>query len=103
MFKLGKIFSGAPIQFADPIGLGQEISFYLAAFAEGICVLFVFFGLFTRLALIPLIITMAVIVFIQHSGAPFGNIEMALAYFVAFIAIFLLGPGKHSLDNLLSK
>lgn len=49
--------------FPDPFGLGSELSLALCIFAEFFCSLLLAFGLFTRLALIPLIINMLVVVF----------------------------------------
>src|SRR5699024_10425097 len=44
--KLITIFNGDEIQFANPIGIGATLSFYLAAFAEGICTILLILGLF---------------------------------------------------------
>jgi putative oxidoreductase len=46
--------------FPDPIGLGSGLSLFLTLFAEGLCSALVLLGLFTRIALIPLITTMFV-------------------------------------------
>ena len=64
--KLLRLFSGDPIQFADPFGLGPTASLALAAFAEFLCSLLVISGLFTRWALIPLMFTMLVAIFAVH-------------------------------------
>lgn len=93
------IFQGRETQFADPLGIGSEISFYLVLFAEGICFLFVILGLFTRLALIPLIIAMFVAVFVFHANSTFGDYEMSLIYLFGFVALFLTGPGSYSIDE----
>ncbi|MEP2770924.1 MAG: DoxX family protein [Fulvivirga sp.] len=72
----------------------------LAAFAEFICALLIMFGLFTRLASIPLIIAMAVAAFISHGGDPLANKEKALLYMAAFILLFYKGGGRYSLDRM---
>jgi len=87
--------------FANPIGIGPVASFILNVGAEFICSLLLIFGLFTRLAAIPLMINMAVIVLFVHLHDPWMRKEFALLYFIAFSAILLGGPGKFSLDNLL--
>ena len=60
-------------------------------------------GLFTRLAAVPLIITMCVALFMAHSGQFFGDGQTAALFLGIFLAILLLGPGKVSLDRFLGK
>ncbi|MDZ7806253.1 MAG: DoxX family protein [Gracilimonas sp.] len=96
--KLIKVFSG-DFSFADPIGLGPEISLILAAFAEGICSLFVLFGFGTRLSSLIIVINMSVAVLIQQSGDPFGQKELALLFLLMFMVTLFTGGGKYSLDK----
>ncbi|PKR81200.1 DoxX family protein [Brumimicrobium salinarum] len=103
---LGKwemLWGDGAIQFADPLGLGVTLSLGLAVFAEVICALMLVFGLFTRLALIPLIATMAVAVFIFHSGHAFAKIELSLIYLCGFISLLFVGPGRISLDHIIKR
>lgn len=87
-------------RFANPIGIGSELSLVLVIFAEVVCALLIVFGLFTRLAAVPLIIEMLVLVFIVHVGDPWGRIEMPLLFLTAFAALFIAGGGWYSLDNI---
>ena len=96
--KMMKLFTGDPTKFADPIGLGAPTSLGLTVFSEVFCAALILVGLFTRFVSIPLIITMLVAAFIIHGADPFGDKEMALIYLFGYIAIYLLGPGKYSLD-----
>lgn len=96
--KMDRLFSGEEIKFANPFGLGEEVSLALAVFAEVLCAALLALGLFTRLATIPLIITMLVAVFIAHAGEPFKEMEMGLLYLVSYVAILLTGPGWYSVD-----
>ncbi len=100
--KLKRLLAGE-FQFGDPIGLGPEVSLGLAVFAEFFCSVLLILGLGTRLASIPLIVTMAVAAFIAHGADPFGRKELALFYLAVYIALFLLGSGKFSLDYFLKK
>jgi putative oxidoreductase len=115
--KVVKVFHG-DFQFADPIGLGPQASLILAAGAEFGCALLVMAGLFTRLAAVPLVFTMAVAAFRAHANDPWtageaarlfqegqtkfpASKEMALLYLVGFLALVFTGPGRLSLDGVL--
>lgn len=100
--KLMRILDG-DFSFGDPIGIGPVASLILVAFAEAICAFFVLIGLWTRAAVIPLIINMTVIVFVAHADDPFGRKELGLFFLITFICLFLTGSGRYSLDHLLYK
>ncbi len=95
--KLMSLLSG-DMGFADPIGLGEAPSKFLTIFAELICSILVFLGLLTRPALLVLIFNMLVITFIVHANDGFQKQEHALLFLIPYISLFLLGPGKFSLD-----
>lgn len=100
--KLVVIFSGQEIQFMDPIGIGANTSFYMAAFAEGICAILLILGLFSRIATLILSINF-IVIFVFHAfiiGDGFAILELRFFYLFAFIALTLTGPGKWSLDYL---
>jgi|SRR5690554_38468 len=101
--KFEALFSGEPIQFRDPIGVGATASLALAVFAEVLCAILLIIGLGTRLAAIPLAITMLVAALIVHANDGFGRQELPLLYAAIYISIALIGAGKYSLDNWLSK
>lgn len=95
--KLGK-FSEPELHFADPIGLGEGTSLVLTVFAEVLCSVTLAIGLWTRLSVIPLAITMLVAAFIVHADDPFGKQEFPLLYVLCYLSIFFSGPWKYSLD-----
>lgn len=99
--KLMRLFSGEEIQFADPLGFGPVPSLALAVFAEFFCSIFIAIGLGTRLAAVPLIITMTVAAFIAHAGDPFGRKETALLYLLVYLLLLITGSRRYSLDRLL--
>src|SRR5690606_22386706 len=78
--KLEKLIAGGEVQFADPIGVGPTASLALAVFAEVFCSLLIMFGLMTRFATIPLIITMLVAVFQVHMNDGFSRQELGMHY-----------------------
>ena len=96
--KLITLFDSEEIAFADPFGLGMGITLALTVFAEFICSILVILGLGTRLAAIPLIITMFTAAFIIHAADPFQRKEMAILYLFIFTVVLITGAGKHSLD-----
>ena len=96
-------FSQRSSTFYDPFGIGHQASLLLVIFAEVFCAAFVVIGLFTRLAVIPLLITMSVVVFLNKRGAPLGEIEMPLLFMGAFLAILFIGSGKYSVDGAMGK
>lgn len=92
------LFSENPESFSDPLGIGGAASYYLVVFAEAICSGLVLLGLFTRLALVPLLITMMVAVFSVNWDNPLAEKELPMLYLSVYVAIWLLGPGRFSLD-----
>lgn len=101
--KWQRLFSDAEIQFSDPFGIGAVPSLIMAVFAEVICSLLVMFGLLTRWALVPLVITMLVAIFYEHISDDFRIMEKAILYGAGFVTLFFTGPGRYSLDYLLKK
>lgn len=91
--------------FMNFMGLGPKASLALVVFAEFFCAILVLAGLLTRLATIPLIITMGVAFFKAHKAVVFGENDgqSALMYLTVFLVILLAGPGKFSLDKLIGK
>jgi putative oxidoreductase len=102
---LGKLtgFGERVSQFPDPLGLGSPLNLALPVFAEFFCGIAIVLGLLTRWATIPMIVTMAVAFFIFHGDDPFGDKELAFVYLVGFVAIWLTGPGRFSLDAWLGR
>ncbi|HTE09295.1 MAG TPA: DoxX family protein [Flavitalea sp.] len=81
--------------------LGSGPSLALNIFAEVICGALVILGLFTRLATIPLLINMAVVVLIAEQADFFGKAEHGAMFFGIFLTILLTGPGKISVDGMI--
>ena len=96
-------FSEGSKDWPDPFHVGTTVSYALTVFAELFCSVFVVLGLFTRIALVPLIICLIVIVFDVHGGDPLEDKEHGLLYLLIYLSLFLTGPGKYSLDSLIEK
>ncbi|MDQ3190272.1 MAG: DoxX family protein [Bacteroidota bacterium] len=100
--KLSKLIEGN-LQFPDPLGIGMASSLVLAVFAEAICSFLILFGVATRIATIPLIITMATAAFVVHLEDPFNKKELPILYILIYLTILILGSGKFAIDNWIHK
>jgi putative oxidoreductase len=98
-------FGSAVEGFPDPLGIGSFMSLLGAVLAETVFAALVTAGFLTRVALVPLIFTMAIAAFMIHGGDPlFGPgpaKEMALLYMFGYIVILIGGPGRFSVDHYL--
>lgn len=84
--------------FPDPLHVSPVISHGLTVFAEFFCSILLILGLLTRFALIFLIGCMGIITFSIDGSDPLGDKEHALLYLYTYLAIFLTGAGKYSID-----
>ena len=92
-------FSEFAIQFPDPLGLGVKTSLGLVVFAEFACSALLILGLFSRLALIPLITTMAVAGLVVMGAKPFSEKELAFLFLTIYGALLFTGPGRISIQS----
>ncbi len=97
--KLMNVISGK-MEFMDPIGIGEAPTLILATIAELVCSILIIIGFKTRIATIPLILTMFVAAFVVHATDAFGGSkEIAIVYLIGFVSIALTGAGKYSIDR----
>lgn len=99
--KMQNLLAGGEIMFPDPLGVGASTSLILAVFAEVICAFLLVIGLASRLAAIPLIVTMLIAVFVIHQNDGFAKQEMGALYLIIFITLLITGAGKYSVDQLI--
>lgn len=86
--------------FLDFLGLGNAVSLTMAISAEFFCSILVVLGLFTRVAAIPLIITMSVALFEIKGGDIYGGGEPPALYLLGYLSLFLSGPGTMRIDRI---
>ncbi len=96
-------YSDMADKFPDPIGLGSQTSLIAAIGAEVGCSVLVILGLATRLAVLPLAFTMLIALFVVHGADPWGKKELAAVFLAVYVALFLTGGGRFSIDNGLWK
>lgn len=101
--KLNTLMAGGVIQFPDPIGVGATASLCLAVFAEVFCSVLIMIGLATRLAVIPLIVTMLIAVFVIHAADGLEKTESGLLYLMVYVFLLFAGSGSFSFDNIISR
>jgi putative oxidoreductase len=98
--KFDRLFGEGPVKFADPFGLGPEISLGMVLFAEVGCSLLVMLGFKTRWATLPLLFTMLMAAFYAHGNDPFSDKELSLLFFTLFLSVLISGGGRFSLDHI---
>lgn len=101
--KLMKLAAGPPYKFQDPIGLGDETSFFLTIFAEFVCAILIILGLGTRLATIPLTFAMGVAAFLVHFDDGLATMELPMLFFTIFFILILTGAGRYSVDRFIDR
>lgn len=101
--KLQILFSGEEIKFYEFLWMGPKSSLILAVFAEFVCSIFIILGLFTRFAVFFLVIAMAVAGLFVHSADLFEKREKSLLYLSIYLMLFAYGPGRYSIDQMISK
>ena len=98
----GKLMSFGTLsqKFPDPLGLTSPVSLALAIFGELVCSALILLGVYTRLAAIPALATMAVAAGIHHAGDPWADKELAVLYALVFLVLVVAGGGRYALDRL---
>jgi putative oxidoreductase len=96
-------FNGTAAHMPHLFGFSGAVNASLVIFAEFFCALFVILGLFTRLACVPIIVTMFVALYMVHHLHFFSDGEAAAIYLMGFITLLIIGPGKVSVDGMIGK
>ena len=100
----GKVFGDNSKFFAGVEKMGfpfPEFFGWAAALSEFAGGIFLILGLFTRFWSLMALATMVVAGFIRHADDPFRDKELAFTYMVISVVVFLLGPGRASVDRML--
>ncbi|MEL6560214.1 MAG: DoxX family protein [Bacteroidota bacterium] len=93
---------GTMAHIPDPFGIGGELSAYIAIFANVFCASSVMLGFLTRASAFFILSLTLTGFFLVHWGDPWPIKDTPLIYSIAFFAILCLGPGKYSLDHVIS-
>ncbi|MBR5300917.1 MAG: DoxX family protein [Bacteroidales bacterium] len=86
--------------YPSVLGFGSYTTLMLNIFCEFCCSLFLIAGLLVRIMTVPMIVAMGFAFFDIHDAMmPEG--ELSLIYFIMFIVLFAVGPGRYSVDYLI--
>lgn len=96
-------FSRMSQAFPDPFGVGSPLSLTLAIGAEFFCSILVILGVALPLALVPLIVTMLVAIFVAHGSDPWQKKELASCYLATYLTLLASGAGGYSVDGWLRR
>lgn len=96
-------FSTLKVHFMNFMNIGSTTSLTLIIFAEFFCGILLILGMFTRLAAIPVVIGMGVAFIIAEEAHLFGKGELPGMLVAAAIAILCVGPGRISVDGMMTK
>ena len=96
-------FSTVQTHFYNFMGMGSNVSLILVIFAELFCSMLVILGLFTMLAVVPIIFMLFIAAFSAKATQPFFNKELDFLYVVPFIVLLFCGPGRISVDGMINR
>jgi putative oxidoreductase len=96
-------FASMQASFFDPVGIGSRWALILVIFAEVFCSILLIIGLFTRFAVVPLIITMCVVIFMANKGEPLNKLELPILLLSGYITFLFVGPGRLSVDSVIGR
>ena len=96
-------FSSLSGSFYDPFRIGHRNSLILVILAELFCSMFIFLGLFTRIAAFIIVFNLSVAVFLYHHGQPLKNFELGAIFLTSVFTIMVVGPGRVSVDGMMGK
>lgn len=96
-------FSEMSGTFFDPLHIGHRSSLVLCIFSEVFCSMLLVLGLFTRLAALVIVLELSILVFMYHRGQPIKNLDLGIMYLTSAFSVLLLGPGRVSVDGMMSK
>ncbi len=85
----------------DPFGLGGEVNLAIAIIGNIIGPIMVILGVYTRLAIIPILGITLVGFLVVHISDPWVVKDVPFMYSLSYLLLFFLGPGKYSLDHRL--
>jgi len=106
---LEKLFGNSEMitHFPDPLHIGTYASFAVSTLSDGICSILVIFGFAARWSALMIFanifVAWATVVHFQFFAHGVSPGEAIVIYLGGFLTVVLAGPGRFSLDSLLTK
>ncbi|MDB5119404.1 MAG: DoxX family protein [Sphingobacteriales bacterium] len=102
---LKKIGVGVPVAevIPNPFALPESINASLAIASNLVFPLFVIFGVFTRLAVLPILAVTLSGYFVVHFNDSLLEKDMPYMYSISYLLILIVGSGKYSIDYWINK
>ena len=83
------------------IGIPGKLAYDLIMVFQLGCGILLCLGFLSRLSVLPITFMMTIAFFVAHKKDTFQVKELAFAYMLISIVVFIMGSGKYSLDALL--
>jgi len=90
-------------QVPNPLQLPEAFNSLFADAANLVFPVFVIFGLFTRIAILPILAVTLTGYFILHWNDALLIKDTPFMYSLCYLFLFFVGPGKYSIDQYLRK
>ena len=90
-------------RFPNPLGLGSEATLIIIIIIEVFCSAALIVGFLSRLALLPMIFDMFIVITVVFAKASFAMKEIPLLYFIIFLLLLFTGPDKYASDSLIGR
>jgi len=89
--------------FADPLHVGPTVSLIIVLISEIICAFLLVIGLLSRPAAAVVFVEMCIILLFIHHHDPFARQELAWHYLISSFTLLCCGPGRISIDGMISR
>lgn len=87
----------------NPLHLPEAVNQYFALGANLVAPIFIILGLFTRLAILPVLAVTLTGYFVLHLHDALLVKDVPFMYSIVYLLILVLGPGKYSIDYFIHK
>ncbi|HZH97213.1 MAG TPA: DoxX family protein [Flavisolibacter sp.] len=102
-FKKVGLNVAAAEKIPNPLQLNEALNYTFAVSANLVFPVFVILGLFTRIAILPILAVTVTGYFAVHWNDPLPVKDMPFMYSLSYLLVLVLGPGRYSIDYFIDK